>query len=227
VAGEEIPLKLSVPDEFFAEFDRRFDAMARRATQTFNQAGRGLGGGGGSGASGNQPGGGSFNPLGGQSAFDFGTKALASAAGPALGQGVNAAAAFTKGFGQGIANTPAASASSPTVLAQNGLVNGVGSAIDATVGNIPIIGDFIKAQFNSVKEAMEVPTERAVGRLKGVYGNLAAQGYQASQEEMQQASEFALQIERKRYEGERNLERTTREVAARDSLTFGLSWIGR
>ena len=223
--AEEIELKLAVPDAFFSELDRRFDALARRATQSFNAAARAQGGGVAGllgGASGATPGGGGGNQGG----------AVSNALGGGVGGGIGAFAAQAglatlQGVGQGIRSTPAAAASSPSVLAQNAAVSGTGALLENTVGKVPILGDLIMAQFNSVKEAMEVPTERGVNRLKSIYGNFAAAGVTTSAAEREQAIEFSIQVERKRYEGERNLERQYREIAARDSASYGLSWIGR
>lgn len=225
MADEIVNLKIAVPNEFFDEFDRRFEAMARRATQAFNQAGRGMTPGG-AGAAGQLPGGAS-SIAGGGSGSPLGGGGVPGGLGTVGGFAAQAGMAFLQGAGQGIRSTPAASASSPSVLAQNAAVSGVGNLLESTVGKVPILGDLVMAQFNSVKEAMEVPTERGVARLKSVYGNFAAAGIETTREERQQAIAFTQAIERRRYEGERMLEREYREVAARDSVSYGLSFIGR
>lgn len=236
MAEERITIPLDVPESFFDEMDRRFEAMARRASQQFSQAfksggpARGTAGGGGE-----SPGGTAFSMAGGGAAggsFGKGMSALAGAmpstvGGFAAGLGIGAAASFITGAGAGIAATPAASASSPGVIGQNAVVGGATSLINGTIGQIPIVGDFVKAQMNSVKEAMELPTERGVARLKSIYGNLAASGIETTAEDREASIAFSQAIERKRYEGERQIEKQYREFAARDSLSYGLSWIGR
>lgn len=229
MAEEVINIPLAVPQEFFDELDRRFEAMARRASASFGQAFKaGAGPRGTAGGGGEAPGGTSF--------------------GGAAGQAV---AALISGAGQGVASTPAAAAFSPAVLQQNaalgaaqggvnllktglqagggavgGLVGGpFGAAVGQALGGMA--GDFIQSQFNSVKEAMEIPTERGIAHLKGIYGNLAAAGVQTTDAEREQAISFSQTIERKRYEGERQLERQYREFAARDSITYGLNFVGR
>lgn len=228
MANEEIVLPLKVPDEFFNEFDRRFEAMAKRAVNVFNQAARSGGGAAGGGGTAGGGGGGSAAGVVGQ-----------------------ASASIIAGAGAGIAATPAASASSPAVLAQNAALGAAqagigllrtgaqalggvaGAALGGPAGAIAgaaaggLVADFVQAQFNGVKEAMEVPTERGVSRLKAVYGNLSAAGVETSAEEREAAIKFSVAVERKRYEGERGLEKQYREIAARDSTSYGLSWLGR
>lgn len=237
MADEKVVIPLAIPSDFVSDTERQLDQMAQRIAQKFAQAfrtGGTTGPPGTAGSAGNAPGGGAFESgarqLGsalGAGAAGYVSPALSGVGGAVGGFAGSAALAGVTGFGAGIRNSPASVSSSPEVLAQNGLVNGVGSVLDKTVGQIPIFGDFIMGQFNSFKEAMEVPTERAAGRLRAVAGNIAAAGGQLSQEEMEQAAEFGIAVERRRYEGERNMDRVTREVAARDSLSQGLSWIGR
>lgn len=221
---ETIQLRFTPDEAFFSEMERRFEALAKRASQQFAQAGRAAGGasGGGSisGLAGNVPGGG-----GGAQAGLVG-QALGAIGGGGGFQALDPLG-IIRGAGAGIRQTPAASASDPNVLAKNGFLSGAQAGLENTVGRLPIVGDFVMAQFNSVKEAMEVPTERAVSRLKSQYGTLAASGYQADEGEMREAAQFAIQIERNRYKGERAIEKVTRQIEARDSLSFGISFLGR
>lgn len=233
MSSEEIQLNLTVPESFFTELDRRFDALAKRATQSFGNAARNQGGGLGTAGPSGTSGGSSASPGGVAGAFG------------------NAASAVFNGAAQGIVATPAAASSSPSVLAQNaalgaaqggvnllkGITTGAGALAGGALGGPAgalaggaagnVLGELIQSQFNSVKEAMEVPTERGVNRLKSIYGNFAAAGVTTTEAEREQAIGFSIQIERRRYEGERGIERQYRELTARDSASYGLSWMGR
>jgi hypothetical protein len=242
MSEEEIRLQFKVNEDFFAELDRRFEDAAKRGADRFAGALRGAPGstaGGGGGSAGGTAGGAGGAP-GGPGAF-----ASAAALFQGAGQGILATPAAAASSPSVLAQNAGLGAAQAGVniagglaRAGGGLVGGaIGGALGGPVGAVAgeavgqaaggVLGDLVQAQFNSVKEAMQVPTDRAVGNLKGIFGNLAASGVQVTDEQREQAAAFSLKIERLRYEGERKVERVTREVAARDSLSQGVSWIGR
>jgi hypothetical protein len=232
VADETIRLKLAIPDDFFNEFDRRLEASARRVGQELyrvaqTQSAPGIS------PAGVAPGGGGGDQKP-----------------PPVSPFATAAAGIIHGAAEGVGATPGSSAFSPTVLGQNALVGaaqggvGVLRGLAAGAGGVlgsalgpggtvagaaagDFLGNVIQAQFNSVREAMELPQERAAASLKSIYGNLAASGWRVSDDELRDVAARRLSIERRRLEGERQVDRVTREVAARDSVSYGLSSIGR
>lgn len=220
MADEEIVLNFKVPDDFWADADRRFEAMASRFQQ---QLARGGSGGpaspGGGGASGSTPGGG-----GGNMKSEI-QKAVGGDLAGAAGALFDVGAATLQGAQQGLRNTRGAAASSSTVLLDNAVSGGLSSFVESTVGKIPILGDILVAQMNAAKDAIEIPRDRATAQLHGSYGSLAKGGYEASDDELKQALDFQNEIQRRGYEAEQRIDRMNRELHP-TSAAFGLTSIG-
>lgn len=196
-------------DRLDAVFDRFADAM-ERVVQRVEQAGAQGGSGGGTAGGGALP-------------------AAAAPSVPSMGlEGLDLggiADAALSGAGRGIGKTPPGALGSPDVLAQNGAIGAVGSVLDATIGNVPIIGDMISAQFKAFESAVQEPAQRAGKGVGRQLGNLAALGYDVS-DDIGPQSRQALDAERRRFKAQRQVERRVQELNAQDGISFGLSSLG-
>lgn len=186
------------------------DALVSAIERRLSSSSIGSGGGGGGGASfGGPP---PASALGGGGGF-----------GGAIGQ---IGLAALQGAGQGVASTPSAAINSPDVLAQNMTLGAVGGVLSNTVGNIPVLGDWIMGNFNAVNDAVHTPANRASAAGGRFHGDLAAMGYDVSDSDMRKEAARGLETERRRYSAERRFTRHVEEVNAGSSISYGLSLIG-
>lgn len=226
MASEEITIDLGTPDQrYFAALDQRFADAAKKFGDTLKASvGAGTGGGG-PGA----PGGGGGGGSGGK------------------GFGARSALAAINGAGQGIASTPAGALGSPldlvtgtynavglgndgkgmTAMQQNAAIGAVGGLLKETVGKVPILGDYVTAQWNAFEQGVKEPAARAEGKLGAFYGDLAAHGINVSDKEIDRNAHRALAAERRRLSAERRVQRITEEANAQTgAVTYSLGLIG-
>lgn len=218
--AEEIPIHLSVPDEFFAEMDRRFEGMAQRAARAFKGASGASGGGSaGGGAAGNVPGG------GGGSMRGEVTKAAGSDLGGAAGALFDVGAATLQGASQGIRGVRGGATGSSRVMADAAITGGASAFVESTVGRIPILGDVLVAQMNAAKDAIEVPRERATAQVQSMLGGLVKGGYEVSDEELKASLSYSNEIQERGYRFDQRVDTMNREQHP-TSAALGLNWAG-
>lgn len=219
MAEEQIPIKLSVGDDFFQDLERRFEASVRKASQGIGQSLRGAGAGG-SGLSGQTPGGG-----GGGMAGEISKALGGSGLGAAGGALFDVGAATLQGAQQGIRSVRGDATGSSRVMADAAITGGASSFVESTVGKIPILGDILVAQMNAAKDAIEVPRERATAQVQQQLGGLVRGGYEVSDEELKASLDFSNEIQQRGYKFEQRVNTMNRE-AHPTSAAFGLNWAG-
>lgn len=221
----EIDLKLANPT-FFQDLDRRFATAAGKAGQALGGAGQGHPGG----AAGLAQS--AVSAFSGQSGItgaleSVGSKGLSGAVGGGLGNlAVQALTGAISGAGQGIAQTPAGALNSGSVLAQNAEVGAVGGLIKNTIGQIPIIGDYINAKWGAFEEGIHKPAQATEGKLGAFYGELAARGINVSDAQIEKNARRSIAVERRRLGAERRVQKITEEVNAETAVSYSLSLNG-
>lgn len=217
MAEEVVPIRITISEESFAEAERRFEAIARNASQSFSQGMRSAASGA-SGAAGNVPGGGGGGMRGEV------VKAMGDFGG-AAGALFDVASSTFQGAQQGIRNVRGAATGSTAVMADAAITGAASSFVESTVGKIPILGDVLVAQMNAAKDAIEVPRDRATAQVQGMLGGLVRGGYDVSDEELKASLSFSNEIQQRGYKFEQRVDRMNREQHP-TSAAFGLNWAG-
>lgn len=193
----------------------RFSAKAKRAFQDAS-ASTGGGVGGALGAALGSAVGGPQGAAVGQFAGSFGGQGLGAALGGA-----------SQGFGQAVSSLPPALASSATAVGAYGALGAGKGVVDATVGQIPVVGPILAAQYNAFSDAIRAPHERAAGRVAGFAGEAARYGVKFTDAQIEQASTREILRERAAYQAEANATRIVHRVGLNNgAVAFGLSQTG-
>jgi hypothetical protein len=205
---ESVELDLSVSSTFFTDLENRLAASADRFAAKMQTAGRAASTSG-AGAPGASP------PGGGSSASGFGGRVSELAGGGALGGtlgfAANAGLAGVQAAGASIRNLPMGQVGTEAGFSRAARA-GIGGALDATVGKVPVLGDLIMASYNKMQSAIDQPEQEAIGRLGGYYAQLDAAGVHVDEATRRSSFKRAIQFGRVKWESMRESERIAGEV---------------
>lgn len=123
--------------------------------------------------------------------------------------------------------TPYGTTGTTDMLGQN-LEMGALKSIADLAKPIPILGDFAQQQFKGLEEAVYAPEQRARQRLSPTFERLAQAGVEVSDQEIEQAFQYAIPVERRGVYMKQRVERIGAAVNAENGSALGgaLSQIG-
>lgn len=218
---ESIELDLSAPASFFQDVESRLLASADRFTSKLQTAGRAASTSGAGASVGSQ------GPGGGEKASILGQLGGGKSMGGVGGFALDVAKAGLDAGGAAIRNLPMGQLDSAAGVNKASRA-ALGGMLDATVGKIPIAGDWLMGQYNKMNSAIDDPERAAIGQLGGYYANLDAAGVHVDEATKKASFQRSIQIQRIRWQSMRESERLAGEVnMSSRPLLFGLSQFGK
>ncbi len=123
--------------------------------------------------------------------------------------------------------TPYGTTGTTDMLGQN-LEMGLLDAVTNATKGVPVVGPWLRKQFEGFEEAVYAPEQRARGKLSPAFERMAMSGIDASDKDIREAFEFAIPIERRGVYMKQRVERIGAAVNAENgsAISGAFSQIG-